>query len=74
MVYGGSQGARTLNQATLAALAEWIGAGIQVLHSAGRKLYDETVPGTEEWQARGYRPVPYIEGMGDAYAAADSWA
>lgn len=71
MVYGGSQGARTLNRATLAALPVWMEAGIQVLHSAGRKLYDETVPGTEPWRAQGYRPVPYLEGMADAYAAAD---
>jgi UDP-N-acetylglucosamine--N-acetylmuramyl-(pentapeptide) pyrophosphoryl-undecaprenol N-acetylglucosamine transferase len=71
MVYGGSQGARSINEAVRAALPGWLDAGIQVLHSAGRKLYDEAVQGTEEWQARGYRPVPYIEGMGDAYAVAD---
>jgi UDP-N-acetylglucosamine--N-acetylmuramyl-(pentapeptide) pyrophosphoryl-undecaprenol N-acetylglucosamine transferase len=71
MVYGGSQGARSINQAVRAALPKWLDAGIQVLHSAGLKLYDEAVQGTEEWQDRGYRPVPYIEGMGDAYAVAD---
>jgi UDP-N-acetylglucosamine--N-acetylmuramyl-(pentapeptide) pyrophosphoryl-undecaprenol N-acetylglucosamine transferase len=70
-VYGGSQGARTINQATLAALPIWLKSGIQVLHSAGRKLYDGIKEEGADWQAFGYHPVPYIEGMADAYAAAD---
>ena len=71
LVYGGSQGAHTLNQATLAGLPNWTTAGIQVLHSAGRKLYDGVAAEGEAWRERGYRLVPYIDGMADAYAAAD---
>jgi UDP-N-acetylglucosamine--N-acetylmuramyl-(pentapeptide) pyrophosphoryl-undecaprenol N-acetylglucosamine transferase len=71
LVYGGSQGALTLNQATLAALPQWTSAGIQILHSAGRKLYDRVKEQSGNGEERGYRVVPYIEGMTDAYAIAD---
>jgi UDP-N-acetylglucosamine--N-acetylmuramyl-(pentapeptide) pyrophosphoryl-undecaprenol N-acetylglucosamine transferase len=70
-VYGGSQGAYTLNETTLAALPKWTAAGIQVLHSAGRKLYEDIKSRGETWEGEGYRPVPYVESMEDAYAAAD---
>jgi UDP-N-acetylglucosamine--N-acetylmuramyl-(pentapeptide) pyrophosphoryl-undecaprenol N-acetylglucosamine transferase len=71
LVYGGSQGAFTLNQAALAALPQWTKAGIQVLHSAGKKLFDDVKAQAGGWEEHGYRPVPYIEGMADAYALAD---
>lgn len=71
LIYGGSQGAFTLNQATLAAIPQWTQAGIQVLHSAGRKLYDNVKEQAGSWESQGYRPVPYIEGMADAYAISD---
>ncbi|MGP4018111.1 undecaprenyldiphospho-muramoylpentapeptide beta-N-acetylglucosaminyltransferase [Saccharopolyspora sp. 5N708] len=68
LVFGGSQGARTLNTAFSGA-AEALGrAGIAVLHAHGPKntIAVQQVPGTP-----GYTAVPYLERMDLAYAAAD---
>ncbi|WP_433280128.1 undecaprenyldiphospho-muramoylpentapeptide beta-N-acetylglucosaminyltransferase [Pseudonocardia xinjiangensis] len=65
LVFGGSQGARTLNEAVAAALPRLLGAGIAVLHAHGRN-------GTPAPPARGYVATPYIERMDLAYAAADA--
>ncbi|GAA3077425.1 undecaprenyldiphospho-muramoylpentapeptide beta-N-acetylglucosaminyltransferase [Pseudonocardia yunnanensis] len=65
LVFGGSQGARTLNDAVAAALPSLLRAGIAVLHAHGRN-------GTAAPPARGYVATPYIERMDLAYAAADA--
>ncbi len=68
LVFGGSQGARRLNE-TLAATAEsLLSAGVQVLHAAGpnNELTITPPPG-----APPYVVVPYLERMDLAYAAAD---
>lgn len=68
LVFGGSQGARTLNTAFSGA-AEAIGsAGVGVLHAHGPKntLAVQQVSGAPEYVA-----VPYLERMDLAYAAAD---
>lgn len=68
LVFGGSQGAQTLNTAFSGA-AEALGrAGVGVLHAHGSKntLAVQRVPGAPE-----YRAVPYLERMDLAYAAAD---
>lgn len=68
LVFGGSQGARTLNTAFSGA-AEALGrAGIGVLHAHGPKntIAVQQVPG-----APAYTAVPYLERMDLAYAAAD---
>ncbi len=64
LVFGGSQGARTLNEAVAAALPGLVDAGVAVLHAHGRT-------GTAAPPMPGYRPLPYIERMDLAYAAAD---
>ena len=66
LVSGGSQGARSLNQATLEALPTLTAAGISVLHVTGKKNFDETSP-----VRQGYVQVAYVERMDQAYAAAD---
>ena len=66
LVTGGSQGARTLNQAAIGASALLAGAGVQVLHATG--------PAHEISGSAGFPPyvtVPYIDRMDLAYAAAD---
>jgi UDP-N-acetylglucosamine--N-acetylmuramyl-(pentapeptide) pyrophosphoryl-undecaprenol N-acetylglucosamine transferase len=75
LVFGGSQGARTLNRAIIEAHPRWGSEDIQVLHAAGRALYPEAA---KAWQqARSARPelrvelVDFIDDMADAYAAAD---
>jgi UDP-N-acetylglucosamine--N-acetylmuramyl-(pentapeptide) pyrophosphoryl-undecaprenol N-acetylglucosamine transferase len=64
LVFGGSQGARTLNTALAAALPGLLDAGIGVLHAYGRG-------GTAAAEMPGYVPLPYIDDMHLAYAAAD---
>jgi UDP-N-acetylglucosamine--N-acetylmuramyl-(pentapeptide) pyrophosphoryl-undecaprenol N-acetylglucosamine transferase len=75
LVFGGSQGARTLNRAIVDAHGRWGSDGLQVLHAAGRSLYPEAA---RAWQqARAARDglrvelLDFIDDMADAYAAAD---
>ncbi|WP_445227822.1 undecaprenyldiphospho-muramoylpentapeptide beta-N-acetylglucosaminyltransferase [Corynebacterium sp. H128] len=64
LVTGGSQGARSINQALLTAAPEIVAAGFQILHAYGKKnSAPESFPG--------YVPVPYIDTMDLAYAVAD---
>jgi UDP-N-acetylglucosamine--N-acetylmuramyl-(pentapeptide) pyrophosphoryl-undecaprenol N-acetylglucosamine transferase len=69
LVFGGSQGARSINTAVSAAARELADAGIGVLHAHGPKntLAVQEVPG-----APAYVAVPYLERMDLAYAAADA--
>jgi len=76
LVFGGSQGARRVNQAVTAATASWPHPwGMQILHACGRR--DEAAV-REAWQAanpeaRGLvvRVTPFVDRMDLAYAAAD---
>lgn len=68
LVFGGSQGARTLNTAFSGA-AEALGrAGVGVLHAHGPK---NTIAVQQVQGAPVYNAVPYLERMDLAYAAAD---
>jgi UDP-N-acetylglucosamine--N-acetylmuramyl-(pentapeptide) pyrophosphoryl-undecaprenol N-acetylglucosamine transferase len=69
LVFGGSQGAASINRAVAAAAAELAAAGVAVLHAYGAK-------NTLELPAAGpadppYVAVPYLDRMDLAYAAAD---
>jgi UDP-N-acetylglucosamine--N-acetylmuramyl-(pentapeptide) pyrophosphoryl-undecaprenol N-acetylglucosamine transferase len=68
LVTGGSQGARTLNDAATGAAGQLAAAGIGVLHAYGRKntVAVQQVPG-----APAYVALPYVDRMDLAYAAAD---
>lgn len=68
LVTGGSQGARTLNNAAPAAAEALARGGVQVLHAVGRK---NTVAVRQLPGAPPYVVVPYLERMDLAYAAAD---
>ena len=68
LVTGGSQGARSLNQAAVGA-AGWIrAAGVQVLHIIGPRSDIEVPPPGGETP---YVALPYLDRMDLAYAAAD---
>jgi UDP-N-acetylglucosamine--N-acetylmuramyl-(pentapeptide) pyrophosphoryl-undecaprenol N-acetylglucosamine transferase len=69
LVFGGSQGARSINTAVSAAAHSLAQAGIGVLHAHGPKntLAVQEVPGAPR-----YVTVPYLERMDLAYAAADA--
>lgn len=67
LAFGGSQGARRLNEAVVGAAAQLSAAGVGILHAAGRNNSDQHiglgVPGAVS--------VSYIDRMDLAYAAAD---
>lgn len=69
LVFGGSQGARSINTALSACARQFADAGIGVLHAHGPKnsLAVQEVPGAPR-----YVGVPYLERMDLAYAAADA--
>jgi UDP-N-acetylglucosamine--N-acetylmuramyl-(pentapeptide) pyrophosphoryl-undecaprenol N-acetylglucosamine transferase len=66
LVTGGSQGARSLNQAVSGAAGALAGAGVQVLHVVGPQ--GEADPAPSEVP---YVVVPFVDRMDLAYAAAD---
>ncbi|MCP2256965.1 UDP-N-acetylglucosamine-N-acetylmuramylpentapeptide N-acetylglucosamine transferase [Streptoalloteichus tenebrarius] len=68
LVFGGSQGARTLNTAVSGAAGALAEAGIGVLHAFGPK---NSVAVQHKPGAPAYVPVPYLERMDLALAAAD---
>jgi len=76
LVLGGSQGARNINVAITATLAELVKI-CQVIHQTGELKYEETVKMARESGIKenrdGYYPIPFIESseMKDVLAAAD---
>ncbi|TFV75380.1 undecaprenyldiphospho-muramoylpentapeptide beta-N-acetylglucosaminyltransferase [Blastococcus sp. CT_GayMR19] len=70
LVFGGSQGAASLNRAAAGAADALTAAGVQVLHARGPKNTDVTVPPRPAGSAP-YVVVDYLERMDLAYAAAD---
>lgn len=68
LIFGGSQGARSLNQAAVASAPYFRQAGIQVLHIVGPKNTEEPEPAAGGPQ---YVTIPYCDRMDLAYAAAD---
>lgn len=75
LAFGGSLGARRLNDALLAAAASWPDAdGVQVLHATGRDDYERVEAGWRDASPRSalrVHCVPFIERMDLAYAVAD---
>jgi UDP-N-acetylglucosamine--N-acetylmuramyl-(pentapeptide) pyrophosphoryl-undecaprenol N-acetylglucosamine transferase len=70
LVFGGSQGAQSINRAVSAAADELGAAGISVLHAHGPKNTLD-LPESPGGQRPPYRAVPYLDRMDLAYAAAD---
>jgi UDP-N-acetylglucosamine--N-acetylmuramyl-(pentapeptide) pyrophosphoryl-undecaprenol N-acetylglucosamine transferase len=65
LVFGGSLGARSINEAAVAGLA---GAPYRVLHAAGRRDYEDLARRVD---AGGYDLHPYIDDFGEALLACD---
>ena len=63
-IMGGSQGSVAINKVIEASLSKLLEKGISILHSVGKA---NALP----MQASGYRPVSYVDSMGDAYLASD---
>ncbi|MGY2085033.1 UDP-N-acetylglucosamine--N-acetylmuramyl-(pentapeptide) pyrophosphoryl-undecaprenol N-acetylglucosamine transferase [Blastococcus sp. SYSU DS0539] len=70
LVFGGSQGAASLNRAAVAAADALTDAGVQVLHARGPKNTHVVVPERPSGRPP-YVVVDYLERMDLAYAAAD---
>lgn len=77
LVFGGSQGARSINRAVAEAAESWQEMGLQLLQLTGPRGMDEAL---EAWRWSGVDPeaqdspvrlVAYLEDMSDAYAVAD---
>jgi UDP-N-acetylglucosamine--N-acetylmuramyl-(pentapeptide) pyrophosphoryl-undecaprenol N-acetylglucosamine transferase len=68
LVFGGSLGARSINQASVTALA---GAPYRVLHACGRRDYEDLRARLGDPPPPNYDLQPYVTPFGDALAAAD---
>ncbi|WP_230471264.1 undecaprenyldiphospho-muramoylpentapeptide beta-N-acetylglucosaminyltransferase [Hymenobacter jejuensis] len=71
LVIGGSLGARTLNQATAAALPRLREAGIQLLWQTGKLYYPEAAEQAAPFAADNIKALEFVQRMDLAYAAAD---
>lgn len=72
LVFGGSQGAASINRAVSAAAADLAAAGVSVLHAHGPKNTLELPAGSRSRpDDPPYVAVPYLSRMDLAYAAAD---
>ncbi|OWP62998.1 undecaprenyldiphospho-muramoylpentapeptide beta-N-acetylglucosaminyltransferase [Hymenobacter amundsenii] len=71
LVIGGSLGARTLNQATAAALPRLQAAGVQLLWQTGKLYFPEAQQQATPFAADNLQALEFIRRMDLAYAAAD---
>jgi len=74
LVFGGSRGAKRINDAVIEGLPSVASAAwLQILHVAGKMDFERVRAATRSLPAGGllYRCVPYVEEMGAAYRAAD---
>ncbi|MBX6387783.1 MAG: undecaprenyldiphospho-muramoylpentapeptide beta-N-acetylglucosaminyltransferase [Frankia sp.] len=71
LVFGGSQGARTLNQAMTQAARGLASSGVQVLHATGPRNIDEVTATLPHDLPAPYALLPYLDHIPSAYAAAD---
>lgn len=71
LVIGGSLGARTLNEATAAALLRLQAAGVQLLWQTGKLYYPTAQQQAAPFAAAGIQALEFVQRMDLAYAAAD---
>ncbi len=71
LVFGGSQGARHINDVVVAAAQQLSAAGVSVLHAAGPAHAASLAAAVPPGLRGSYRVVPYLERIDLAYAAAD---
>jgi len=70
LVVGGSQGAKSINEAVSACLEKWVADGLQIIWQTG-KAYFETAAGSAVKYQNSVFVKDFITGMDDAYTAAD---
>jgi len=70
LVSGGSQGAQSINEATVAARDQLLAAGLSIVHVWGANKFPAGIEPIERAGAH-YLPIDYVADMASAYAAAD---
>jgi UDP-N-acetylglucosamine--N-acetylmuramyl-(pentapeptide) pyrophosphoryl-undecaprenol N-acetylglucosamine transferase len=71
LVIGGSQGARSINEAIAAGLPQLLDAGVQVVWQTGKNSFVES-EASQNWQAQtGIHRTVFIQEMAKAYTTAD---
>ena len=70
LVFGGSQGARAINQAVEHCITTWIQKGIYVIWQTGYRDFERVKPVSIKFPEK-IKLVSYIDDMGSAYQAAD---
>jgi len=71
LVIGGSLGARTINQATEANLAQMKAAGYELIWQTGKNYHNQAQAATDSLADAGIKAFDFIRRMDLAYAAAD---
>jgi len=71
LVFGGSQGARTLNRAVASALPRLREMPIQLFHQAGKRNFDEAEENAKSAGWADYHLRAYVDDMAAAYGSAD---
>ncbi len=71
LIFGGSRGARRLNDAAIGGAEKLLKYGIDVIHSAGSADYERVKGALAGLIGAKYAVFPYITDMASAYAAAD---
>ena len=71
LVSGGSQGARSINEAVVGAVDEILALGVQILHVLGKKNFSSANRVIGDAGSARYVPVAFVFDMALAYAAAD---
>lgn len=71
VIFGGSLGARTINQSILAGIDKLIDAQVQVIWQTGKVYYDGVKSAVEGKDLRRIRIFDFVKQMDFAYAAAD---
>jgi len=72
LVLGGSLGAKVLNELLPKIMVGLSGDfSVELWHQTGRDHFDTTIAQYKEYKINGYKVVPYIENMAEAYSWAD---
>lgn len=71
LVFGGSRGARQINDAVIGGLEHLLQTGAQVVHSTGEAEYERVKAAVDGEPGEHYRVFPYIGDMANSYAAAN---
>ena len=70
LICGGSQGARSINNAVMESLAAWVDAGLQIVWATGTPDYEKARAAAEAFGDR-VKVHSFLDEMAAAYAAAD---